>query len=307
METITISLAGWLLALAALCWGQFRHDKRRAAERSRALAAVGQGVTLMTAIQQHRGMAAALLNGDDSFAVKLAGKQQEVEHALTTLGDSFCQITAFSVLERRLETIRTDWQTLRSQVSSFTSEKSFTSHTSLIQQVLYLLGDMGERGGLLEAHAPNLAALADILLLRIPPLTESIGQARALGTGFAAKGSCGAVGRVRLHHLERRIGDLMAGIMSEQQQLSTREQECRYKVNVLLALIETRLVGTEQIDLSPEQYFRTATDAIDACLALWHTAEQATLQALSSPNRESSTKRSAQKLDIRQLQVRENT
>lgn len=307
METIALCLAGWLFALTALCWGQLRHDKQRAAERGRALAAVSQGMTLMTAMQQHRGMAAALLNGDGSFATKLAGKQEEVESTLIGLVGHFSRIAAFGVLEHRLETIRTNWQNLRRQVGSFTPEQSFAAHTSLIQQMLYLLGDMGERGGLLEAHAPTLAALADILLLRIPPLTESIGQARALGTGFAAKGSCGAVGRVRLRYLERRIGDLMTGIMSEQPQLSARAQECRYKVNVLLALIETRLIGAERIDLAPEQYFRTATEAIDGCLALWHSAEQTTLQALTSPDREAPAKRPVQKLDSHQVQAGKNT
>jgi hypothetical protein len=274
MEAIAAGVAGWLLALSALYLAQRWYDKKRAAEQRESLQAVASGMALMTAMQQHRGMAAALLSGDASFAGRLAGKQQDVERALTALDDSFTRIRMFALLARRLEEIRSGWRKLCQQVQSLSPEKSFAAHTELVQLVLYLLGDMGERGGLLEAHAPELAAMADALLLRIPPLTESIGQARALGTGFAAKGGCGAVGRVRLNFLLRRIRDGLDGALSEHPRLAARAQECRYKVNALLVLIETRLVGVEQVDLAPDFYFRSATEAIDACLALWQAGEQ---------------------------------
>ena len=41
------------------------------------------------------------------------------------------------------------------------------------------------------------------------------------------------------------------------------------EVASLLALIETRLIASEKIDLAPADYFRSATQTIDACLALW--------------------------------------
>ncbi|MBI3145055.1 MAG: nitrate- and nitrite sensing domain-containing protein [Pseudogulbenkiania sp.] len=282
MEAIATSVGLLATATTTLHWLQARSNAKRAVRRRLSLDAVGKGVALMTVMQQHRGMAAALLSGDKGFAERLASKQQEVDSALSALGDRLALLPELAAAGRRFENIRTGWVQLCQEVRGYSAEQSFAAHTALVQQILYLLGDMGERGGLLEARAPAVAALAQVLLLRLPLLTESIGQARALGTGFAAQGRCGAVGRIRLSFLERRIRDCLSdvGTMLETQSLVGRAQECRHKVDALLTLMETRLIGIDRISLAPDAYFRCATEAIDACLALWQAVEQVTRQAL---------------------------
>ncbi|WP_084187188.1 nitrate- and nitrite sensing domain-containing protein [Andreprevotia chitinilytica] len=282
MVAIATSVGILTSATAAMHWAQAQSDKKHAARRDLSLGAVNRGVALMTVVQQHRGMAAALLNGDQSFADRLNNKQQEVDNTLSALGEYFARVTEFAAGGKRLEAIRAAWAQLRQEARRYTVEKSFATHTALIQQVLYLLGDMGERGGLLEVRNPALATLAEVLLLRLPLLTESIGQARALGTGYAVRGRCGAVGRIRLSFLQRRIRDCLnrANVIAESPTLAASTQACRHKVDALQTLIDTHLTGVERIELAPDAYFRAATEAIDACLALWHAAEQATRQVL---------------------------
>lgn len=283
MEAIVSSM-GLLAAAAALGWAQARERAARSARRRLSLDAVRQAIALMTVMQQHRGMAAALLNGDTGFAGRLVDKQREVDSTLSALCSGFARVPGFAASGRRLDAIRAAWVELRQGVRGYSAEQSFAAHTALVQQILYLLGDMGERGGLLEARAPAVAVLAEVLLLRLPLLAESIGQARALGTGFAAQGGCGAVGRIRLGFLERRIGECLTrlGTALASPPLAADAQRCRHKVDSLLALIESGLIGVERITLAPDAYFRCATEAIDACLALWQAAEQATRQALPS-------------------------
>lgn len=282
MEAIASSMGLLAAASAALGWAQRRERAIRSARRHLSLDAVRQGIALMTVMQQHRGMAAALLNGDTGFAGRLADKQREVDGTLAELGARFARVPELAASGRRLESIRMAWAQLCQGVRGYTAEQSFAAHTALVQQVLYLLGDMGERGGLLEARMPAVAALAEVLLLRLPLLAESIGQARALGTGFAAQGRCGAVGRIRLRFLERRIGECLTGLgaVLDSPSLAAAARQCRHKVDSLLALIESGLIGAERITLAPDAYFRCATEAIDACLALWQAAEQATRQTL---------------------------
>jgi hypothetical protein len=284
MEAITSSMGLMAAASAALGWAQRRERAARSARRRLSLDAVRQGIALMTVVQQHRGMAAALLNGDTGFAGRLAEKQREVDATLAELGTGFARVPEFAAGGRRLDAIRAAWAQLCQGVRGYSAEQSFSAHTTLVQQVLYLLGDMGERGGLLEARAPALGALAEVLLLRLPLLAESIGQARALGTGFAAQGRCGAVGRIRLSFLERRIGECLAGlgVVLDSPALAAPAQRCRHQVGRLLATIEVDLIGAERITLAPDAYFRCATEAIDACLALWQAAELVTRQALAA-------------------------
>ena len=282
MQAIATSMGLLATTTLLLHWMHGRSEAHRHQRRHLGLGAVREGIGLMTAMQQHRGMAAALLNGDDGFAGRLLAKQQDIQQGLGVLATRFAAVPDFASAGRRLERIATGWRQLQSQLRGLNSETSFATHTRLLQQILYLMGDVGERAGLLEARNPVVATLAEALLLRLPLLTESLGQARALGTGFAAQHKCGAVGRIRLSFLERRIRECLEQVATalDAPALGNPMQHCRRKVDTLLSVMETQVIGVERIDLAPDAYFRTATEAIEACLALWHAIAAATERAL---------------------------
>lgn len=271
-------------AASALNWAQIRLVREHARRRQRGLSAVRAGVTLMTAMQQHRGIAAALLNGDRGFAPRLVAKQQEVGQAIAALDEVLSEAPELAGSGRRFASIQQAWRPLHDTIQTLPAEASYHSHTALIQQVLYLLGDVGERAGLLEHHSAGVSLLAESLLVRLPLLAESIGQARALGSGYAAKGKCGAVGRIRLSFLEQRMRGSLSGVLAalEPFPLQTQTTDCSDKVHKLLNVITARIIGVEEIDLAPEVYFATATEAIDACLTLWQKTAQAAEVAESS-------------------------
>jgi len=138
------------------------------------------------------------------------------------------------------------------------------------------MGDMGEHLGLLDGEGTALARLSNTLLLKLPLLLESIGQARALGSGYAAKGQCGAVGRIRLSFLEQRIRECFEGV-----HLAAIEDEAvSKKVEEFLHTLENRFIKTENVDISPAVFFQTATDAIESCLVLWKEVAQHTSSAV---------------------------
>lgn len=269
---------------SALNWAQIRLAHEQARRRQRGLSAVRAGVALMTAMQQHRGIAAALLNGDRGFAPRLVAKQQEVGQAMAALDEVLNEAPELAGSGRRFASIQKAWRQLQGAVQTLPAEASYHRHTALIQQILYLLGDVGERAGLLEHRSASVSMLAESLLVRLPLLAESIGQARALGSGYAARGKCGAVGRIRLSFLEQRMRVSLSRVVAalESFPLQTQAADCSDKVHALLNVITDRIVGAEEIDLAPEAYFAIATEAIDACLALWQKTAQAAEQAESS-------------------------
>lgn len=271
MVALIGSLSGLAVAVGALGLARVGHDRQRRKRRQMGLAAVREALACVTAVQQHRGMAAALLNGDAAFGPRLSAKQAEVDAAVHALATRIGETPALSVCVPRLERIDAQWRQLAGRIRGMTPEQSFAAHTGLVQQLLYQLGDLGEQAGLLDTRDDAERRLVQLLLQRLPPLVEHIGQARALGSGFAAKGQCGAVGRIRLRFLAQRVragqAALTALIDMPDWQRSAQVQGA--EVGSLLALIETRLIDTEKIDLSPADYFRSATQTIDACLALW--------------------------------------
>ena len=275
MENVFMNVGVLVMMLAGvlglLYWLQRKQHHDMSAQKRDGLAAVRNGMTLITCVQQHRGMSAALLSGDKSFLPRLVTTQDQVANAIRQVADILGIAAGQGMAKRRFAQISQAWLQLQQQVQSLTPEQSFNRHTALIRQILYLLGDMGERAGLLEGHLPAQTQLAEVLLLRLPLLIESVGQARALGSASAAKGVCGAVGRIRLAFLLQRIRNCQtkASIVFEVPALSTPANRCQEKVDVLQSIISTRILGSERIDLAPEAYFRMATDTIEACLALW--------------------------------------
>lgn len=265
-----LTILGLCSITLLLLWGlERRRGQQRRHHRQRGLQTVRQVLTLLTAMQQHRGMASALLSGDARFAGKLAGKQSEVSAALTGVAQDLPSAT-HSGTGRRLARLAAEWEQLCRDFRQGGADASFARHTALIRDALHLMGDVGERAGLLEDPDTVVRREAEMLLTRIPLLIESIGQTRALGTGFAAQGQCGAVGRIRLRFLKARVDDGLAHVAA---MAADEARACCGRVKNLQQTLDQQLITAQRIEIAPEKLFALASEAIDACLLLW----QATL------------------------------
>lgn len=223
------------------------------------------GLKLMSNVQQHRGISAAMLNGEKSFSTRLTSKRNELQDIFQLLESVLQKTPNLNSDLENLLTIKSEWEQLSLSITSLSHEQSFARHTALIRKVIHLLGDMGEHLGLLDGEGSSLALLSNTLLLKLPLLMESIGQARALGAGYAAQGQCGAVGRIRMSFLEQHIRECQNGMRATTPENSPATQ----RVSTLLAVLNERIIRVGEIDIAPEEFFRTASDAIEACLGMW--------------------------------------
>lgn len=269
MNALLTGIGILVMLLTALFCLELQRRSHRREQRRKGLQAVQQCISLMTVVQQHRGISAALLNGDQAFASRQVAKQAEIDAALAALNLALQSDRALASSREDLKSLGEDWASLRGNVRNLGSTMSYIQHTDLIRRILHVLGDIGERSGLLEIRDPGTIKLLETLLLRLPLLVETVGQVRAMGTGFAAKGKCGAVGRIRLTFLGNRINDCISRVDPSLKDIS---QDSQNKVKVLLDLLFSRIVSAQHIDIPPERYFQVSTEAIDACLVLWRKA-----------------------------------
>jgi len=269
---IAIAIVLFLLLLFFL---HLSENNRRELKRQRqefGLTVLKSGLELMTAVQQHRGMSIAFLNGDAVFKAKMLGKRQEIQRLLARMPSLLAETPELRPDEAGLTEILRQWNELVSTAEHQVPETSFKQHTALVREIIHLMGDMGEHLGLLDGEGSSLALLSNTLLLKLPLLLESIGQARALGSGYAAQGQCGAVGRIRLSFLDQRIRECYDGI----QRGAVVNEAVSKRVEALLETLQTRFIDTESVDISSATFFQTATEAIEACLVLWQEVAQHT-------------------------------
>lgn len=275
---LTLPIALICIAMLYLCLviAEKRKQQRKMQRRLHGISALQTAVSLMTALQQHRGMSVSLLNGNDSFRTGLINKQAEARAILarmTALIDETPELAPDCVT---LAGLIEEWEAIARDYRQFTGEQSFARHTELVRRTIHLIGDMGEHLGLMDNEGTLLAQLSNLLLLRLPLLMESIGQARALGSGYAAKGQVGAVGRIRLSFLESHIRECRENMHLP----GNNGGAAAEKVEALLHLLEKEFIQTDEVNISPEQFFRAASEAIEACLKLWQDVAQHTESAI---------------------------
>lgn len=277
MSFMSYCILSVIIIFLLLYRAEKHHRQKKLERRMHGLKVLQTSLELMTAIQQHRGMSAALLNGDHSFKSRLSAKRSEIESLTQKIDQLVRETPELATDNRRLDEIKKHWSSLSNKLESLTSEQSFGEHTTLVRSVIHLMGDMGEHLGLMDGQGTQLATLSNALLLQLPLLLESIGQARALGSGYAAQGKCGAVGRIRLGFLEQRIRECRKTINTQ----NNSGGAATSKVDTLLRTLEDKFVQADLVDISPDTFFRTATEAIDACLMLWKDIAQFTGKAIT--------------------------
>jgi len=170
---------------------------------------------------------------------------------------------------QRIRRIETQWTELKQGLRRLSAARSFTRHSELVGELLYLINDLGEEAGLLDDDTEH-ALLADAAINLLPLVTETQGQARGMGTGAAAQKACDIPLQVKLRFLLQRTRSTIETAQTELQGKAEAQglEASLAASEEFLRLLETRILDAGDIDIPPDEVFATATRAIDKSFAL---------------------------------------
>ncbi|MDO8261851.1 MAG: EAL domain-containing protein [Gallionella sp.] len=135
-------------------------------------------------LQQHRGLSAGLLGGDETMRDSLASTESEAVEALNEMwGKPFPGMTSSAGLQH----IRTDWERLRKEGLNWTAAENFAAHTRLIDRIQSFEGIVADEYALTLDPELSTFYLGDSIINKLPHALEHLGQLRAYGTGILAK------------------------------------------------------------------------------------------------------------------------
>lgn len=204
--------------------------------------------SLLTFVQQHRGLTTGFINGNlgskpdiDKIAVKIKRTMNE----LNETGDWVCDNVKWASLVDH-------WARLGMTYLQGDAEKNFKQHNILIANLLYLIDDVADVHHLSKITGDAMDTDWRYLL----SIAEYIGQARALGTGVAAKGECSSVLRIQLNHLRNKISSSVDASWPD---------KSRVEIQQLLRCIETQLI-VDHPSIQASDYFKLATRCIEHVL-----------------------------------------
>ena len=273
-----------LAAPTALVVGNSVQEIRAAQLQQAGIAPARELLRLVQFTQQHRGLAAGLLGGDDSMAAAQQAKAKELVAALGATQAAFAAFGNGDLAKRLAESAKT-LQDLGTAVGkgAVTVPDSFVRHSRVVAAQLDLLEDLAQSSGLvLMADAADYH-LQDAVLNLIPKMTESLGQMRALGIEALGQGTLGLKGRADLQALltmaherettsAKALGIAAKGSEELQQILGGSKAKAETSLKSLFELIDTQLVKAELLKLAPKDYFDASTKALNDVFAFGNDA-----------------------------------
>jgi methyl-accepting chemotaxis protein len=180
------------------------------------------------------------------------------------------------------EEIKREWQNLQSQVERFSPDESFQRHSDLIAKVLQLRRDIGDTSNLILDPDLDSIYLVFAIVYHCPEAMEQLGQLRARGTAAIADRKINESERMKLsEHYDiasdrlRRLQKELERAMNYNPALRNRiEQTVRSaheKVQSFLTMVNEQLLRSQQVTVTPQEYFAAATAAIDSLFDLTKT------------------------------------
>jgi methyl-accepting chemotaxis protein len=230
-------------------------------------------------IQQHRGMSAAFLNGDASFRERMLQREAAIDAQFAGLRGVDQRLGSVLNTGEKLTTLEREWSTLKREVTSYTAPQSFERHTALIEGLRDFITYVADTSNLILDPELDSYYLMDLMVARLPALTEGMGQSRAIGSGVAAKGGFTpqswaqlAIRVDRIREAEKALAYNLSTALRENAALTGSLRQPGAQASETVASY-TRLISgmldSDQVNVTAADIFDQSTRAIDAVFGLF--------------------------------------
>lgn len=262
-----VALIG-LILLARRARRQGRIEKR--IRRAQALEQILHLRHLLEILQQHRGLCFGVMSGEQSLESRLVEACQRVDLLIAQARQYESSLFWFPSWPNALAM----WQQIgERQPQGLSAEQVLLLHSNLISLVLETIRELAGKHDLilLGGLAPQPPGCWYELLEH----SELLGQARAIGTGIAARRQNTELQRNELSLLRHRIADqaflTLARLDTDPELrplLDGKVVEAEESLDNLLALMDQLVTARNEESLRAMTYFHCATRAISAHLTL---------------------------------------
>ena len=235
---------------------------------------------LIQLTQQHRGLSAAVLGGNEGLAAARQAKQLEVEQALARMKQS-ATVFGDAPIVALVGRIAAAWGALARGVGerAVDGAASFEQHTQLILDELILVEDITNTAGISLHPEPAGYYLYVAVLQHLPNLTEALGQMRARGALLLSRGAATPEERTRVEALADRMNERLRAARKALALATAADPSLTLALAAPLAaavsaaegalkLIDEKVVRPKTLDFPAADYFAITTRVIDTQFAL---------------------------------------
>ncbi len=257
----------------------FSNDKQ--AEASEYIAALKD---LIVATQRCRGATGSYLNGNETAIDLVYNYRSDMKKAIGTMES--LPMSQNAMINGRAASVSRDLTSLNSKALDLTSAQSFNGYTKNLAQALMLAQTVSKQFTDLNDFGNEAVKL---MLEVILPLSENMGQLRALGSGSSARARNNTKQIAQMKAILRNIESLNASLQSDSMAILSRHKEA-YSTDLSSRLLTADRVVKDYVSLtrkeillkkvnySSSEYFSTSTNAIDDVIIIFDINRRAILK-----------------------------
>ncbi len=262
-----------LVAIVVLVVGLYRTlDANIQSSRAelQGIAVIKPAQRVIQFMQQHRGLSAGVIAGNEAMKETRANKEKEVSDALKA---TEAVMSAELIGSGAWKAVLNDWNQIRADGLSWTGPESFRRHTAMIDSMLTFMVFVADTYQLTLDPDIDSFYLIDTVMTKAPIALERLGQMRARGTGILTK-------KQMLTDQQVEMSTLMAELNGALKNLKINlEKTAKYNPDLQASLAQATkdyLDSSEQIGkvviedmmlgtfaMAPKDWFGLTTMAID--------------------------------------------
>lgn len=259
--------------LAANLFSALRAVIRSSHERLEAVQLVRPMSRAIKAIQMHRGLTTAAVNGNANLTKRLPAQRRECTDALD---DLLGRLPANALNNADWSDLQQDWRNVLTNADQWTPEQIMEAHNHIIED-LRLMESVQT-----QSADADLFFLLDVSTRRLPAVIEHMGRLRVVGTNILSRRAVADEDRRRIIGLIANLNDALANLTAGLNKCAQHNPELGSVLRqaseslALVARKSVQLVEAEivsgRLSTWPEAYLDQLTSAIDSSYAQIHAS-----------------------------------
>ena len=229
---------------------------------------------LLQDLQQHRDMASAWLSGDASFKERLDRTRADVETDIKRVDEIDQRLNTLLRVGPKWAALNASSRDLLAKSQGLPADQSFERHTKVIDDTIALISEVGDQSNLTLDPDLDCYYLMNVLVFQAPELSESLAQARGLGSAAAASRNGTAQQFEALNRLsilagflQKKVDESLAKALTSNQALKpATEPYTRTGAGQVreTAGFVAKLAASRKVDVGAADYYSTVSRSIDS-------------------------------------------
>lgn len=241
---------------------------------------------LLREVQEHRTYVSAVLGGDASYRNQVQTEQGEIDDAFKQLEVVDAKYNNIFETGNNVPVIKARWLDLKNRALLMSAQDSADAHTRIINNDIFpLIFQISNKSNLVLDPELDSYYSMDLVVNKVPDLSEILGQARAYGINAIARKSAGSDqrllstlvvrGRDGISDVNKRLQIVLQVNASLEPQVHPAIIDEVATTNQFLDIVERRIINAATIDISTADYLAVADKSVDATFKMFDVAAPA--------------------------------